>query len=424
MQRILGWISAFLLPPVAVYAATLGIPSPGAMLSGVGVISGWKCDANGELTVRFDGGRPIPLLYSAERPDVRRNGQCLENDHDRVGFLTIWNWGELGDGRHTAVVYDDGVEFARSTFTVVTTGEKFLDNAPGTAYASNWPSAGENARLVWDESTQHFELAEVGRHVVIPDPPPDPPSPLVHGKMYWTSGGRIQRANLDGTQVETLLTDSSEKAPEDYSKLALDLTAGKMYWTNNRGIYRANLNGSQIEALVLGDDTDSFALDPVGGKMYWTDGGASTILWANLDGTQIETFLPADPLLPDIDRPSLVLDLAGGKLYWIDTDGAKRMQRANLDGTRVETLFTDSNTASNQSYWGVDVFALDLAKGKFYWIDRQPLPGEPRRRFPCGGACAEHRRWNRPRPGPRRRQDVLDDLERASFSRWPLPGKP
>ena len=207
----------------------------------------------------------------------------------------------------------------------------------------------------------HYDVCEAERDTT--------PEPLTRGKMYWTSNGRIQRANLDGTQVETLLTDSSEKAPEDYSKLALDLTPGKIYWTNNRGIYRANLNGSQIETLVLGDDTDSFALDPVGGKMYWTDGGTSTILWANLDGTQIETFLPADPLLPGIDRPSLVLDLAGGKLYWIDTDGARRMQRANLDGTRVETLFTDSTTASNQSYWGVDVFALDLAKGKFYWID-------------------------------------------------------
>ena len=41
------------------------------------------------------------------------------------------NWGELGDGPHTAVVYDDGVEFDRSMFDVVTTGEAFLRGAAG-----------------------------------------------------------------------------------------------------------------------------------------------------------------------------------------------------------------------------------------------------------------------------------------------------
>ena len=340
------------------YAASLDVPSNGDTLSGIGIIHGWKCEAEGAITIRFDAGIPIPATYGFPRGDTSR--PCGGDDGNN-GFYAFYNWAILGDGEHTAVAYDDGVPFASATFTVVTAGEEFLDNAPGTAYASNWPSAGENARLVWNESTQHFELAEVGRHVVIPDPnSPDPP-PVQGNKMYWTSDGRIQRANLDGTQVETLLSDSSEKAPDHYSKLALDLARGTMYWTNNRGIYRADLDGSQIETLVLGDNTDSFALDPVGGKLYWTDGGAGTIQWANLDGTQIETFLPVDP-------PSLVLDLAGGKLYWKDRIGGgnpERMQRANLNGTQVETLFT----TSSQHYWDVEVFALDLAKGKFYWID-------------------------------------------------------
>ena len=354
--------AAVVLASSLAYAASLDVPSNGDTLSGIGIIHGWKCEAEGAITIRFDAGGSIPATYGFPRGDT---SQTCGGDDGNNGFYAFFNWAILGDGAHTVVAYDDGVKFASATFTVVTTGEEFLDNAPGTAYASNWPSAGENARLVWNESTQHFELAEVGRHVLIPDPnSPDPP--LVQGKMYWTSNGRIQRANLDGTQVETLLT--GEKAPGSYSKLALDLAGGTMYWTNNRGIYRANLNGSQIETLVLGDNIDSFALDPVGGKLYWTDGGASTIQWANLDGTQVETFLPADLLLPDIDRPSLVLDLAGGKLYWMDNiDGGVpgRMQRANLDGTQVETFFT----TSNQHYWDVEVFALDLTRGKFYWID-------------------------------------------------------
>ena len=328
--------------------------------------------AEGAITIRFDGGGSIPATYGFPRGDTSQT--CGGNDGNN-GFYAFYNWAILDDGAHTAVVYDDGVPFARATFAVVTTGEEFLDNAPGTAYASNWPSAGENARLVWNESTQHFELAEVGKHVVIPAPnspePPDPEptSPLVQGKIHWTSyagEGRIQRANLDGTQVETLVT--GEQAPDSWSQLALDVAAGTLYWTTRRGILRATLGRTQIEMVV--PDAEVFALDLVGRKLYWTEDGA--ILWANLDGSQVATFLAADPLLPPISRPNLVVDPVGRKLYWMDflpgplnRPGFPRMQRANLDGPQVTTLFT----MSNQHYWDVEVFAVDGANGKFYWID-------------------------------------------------------
>ena len=135
----------------------LEIPGPNATLSGIGVISGWKCHA-GELTVRFDGGDPIPLLYGAERKDVLNAGACDDAD---VGFVSIWNWGNLSDGPHVAVVYDDGVEFDRSTFTVVTTGEAFLQGASGECVVEDFPASGEQGRFLWNEATQHMELAEV-----------------------------------------------------------------------------------------------------------------------------------------------------------------------------------------------------------------------------------------------------------------------
>ena len=153
----------------SVWAATLENPSPGAIMSGIGVISGWKCDA-GELTVRFNGGKSLPLLYGSARQDVRDAGVC---PHAEVGFVAIWNWGNLGDGQHMAVVYDNGREFARSTFRVVTTGEDFLVGAVGQCVVPNFPAPGENARFVWSQPTQHLELAEVGSHV-------SPPSQRTH----------------------------------------------------------------------------------------------------------------------------------------------------------------------------------------------------------------------------------------------------
>ena len=153
---ILGML---LLVSSVAHAAVLDVPTPHTTLSGVGVIHGWKCES-GDLTVRFDGGPPLPLLHGSSRTDVRDTGAC---PHAEVGFVSIMNWGELGDGQHTAVVYDDGVEFDRSTFDVVTTGEAFLRNAAGQCVVEDFPAPGEEARFIWNQATQHLELAEVGR---------------------------------------------------------------------------------------------------------------------------------------------------------------------------------------------------------------------------------------------------------------------
>ena len=150
-----------LLPSLA-HAARLGIPGNGAKLSGVSVISGWKCEAEGDLTIVFnDDGNHIPLLYGTERTDVRADGQCLENDHDNVGFVAIWNWGNLGDGEHTAVAYDDGVKFAESTFEVVTFGTEFLTGVSGECRVPDFPMPGESTLFEWNQATQHLEAVSL-----------------------------------------------------------------------------------------------------------------------------------------------------------------------------------------------------------------------------------------------------------------------
>ena len=147
-----------LMVPSLTHAATLDIPGNGTTLSGIGLISGWKCEANGDLTIRFNGGDSIPLLYGSERGDVRDVGACPDAD---VGFVAVMNWGNLGDGEHTAVAYDNGVEFARSTFTVVTTGEKFLEGAHARVSVQDFPRTGETATFEWNQSTQHLEMVSV-----------------------------------------------------------------------------------------------------------------------------------------------------------------------------------------------------------------------------------------------------------------------
>ena len=137
-------------------AAILENPTHNTLYSGIGVISGWKCEASGELTVRFNEDDRTPLVYGSHRPDTR--SVCGDDDN---GFVAIWNWAILGDGTHTAVVYDEGVEFARSIFDVATTGEEFLRGASTQVWIDEFPAPGERARFVWNQSTQHLELAEV-----------------------------------------------------------------------------------------------------------------------------------------------------------------------------------------------------------------------------------------------------------------------
>ena len=178
------------------------------------------------------------------------------------------------------------------------------------------------------------------------------------GKMYWTDDGtdKIQRANLDGSQVEDLVA-TGLAGP---TGLALDVAAGKMYWTDLRTgkVQRANLDGSGVEDLVTGlIDPRGLALDVAGGRMYWTDSGSDKIQRANLDGSGMEDLVTSGLRAP----AALALDVAAGQMYWTDWR-ADRIQRANLDGSRVEDLVT---TGLRQT----EGLALDPAAGRMYWTD-------------------------------------------------------
>ncbi len=157
---IIGIIATFLLISGVANAATLDVPASHTTLSGIGVIHGWKCNANGELTIRFDGGAPLPLAYGNARADTASS--CGDTDN---GFVSIMNWANLDDGQHTAVVYDNGVEFDRSVFTVRRFREAFITGVSTTVYIQNFPSQGENAVFSWNQATQHLELAEAGSRV-------------------------------------------------------------------------------------------------------------------------------------------------------------------------------------------------------------------------------------------------------------------
>lgn len=150
-----------------------------------------ECEA-GDITARINAGEPVPTAEEQPRADTR--GVCGDANN---GFITQVDWNHFGDGTHTVVAYDNGVEFTRSTFTVVTTGEEFLRGASRRVEIPDFPAPGETATLVWNESTQHFELAAVKAPGSKQEPTPEPvpeSEPLAPGACYyerWTKTGRI-----------------------------------------------------------------------------------------------------------------------------------------------------------------------------------------------------------------------------------------
>ena len=137
---------------VAGVSAILENPSLGSAQSGVGVISGWACEA-GEIVIELDG-MPLKAGYGTTREDTR--SACGDANN---GFSLLWNWNNLGAGTHTVRALIDGVEFANTTVRVTTFGEDpFPRGLNGTFPIPDFPRPGENKRLQWEESLQNFVI--------------------------------------------------------------------------------------------------------------------------------------------------------------------------------------------------------------------------------------------------------------------------
>jgi len=112
------------------------------------------------------------------------------------------------------------------------------------------------------------------------------------GHLYWTNmgnptanDGSIERSDFDGSNVTYIVPPGATFTPK---QLQLDEKNRKLYWCDREGmrIMRANLDGSNIETLIdtgegearPGKDIKKWcvgiALDVEGGQLYWTQKGS------------------------------------------------------------------------------------------------------------------------------------------------------
>src|SRR6266849_8434468 len=211
------------------------------------------------------------------------------------------------------------------------------------------------------------------------------------GHIYWTNmgnpsanDGSIERADLDGKNVTNIIPPGGTFTPK---QLQLDKKNGKLYWSDREGmrVMRANLDGSDIETLIETGHGDEerrdarnwcvgIALDIDRGHVYWThkgpdNAGQGRICRAGIDipvgqtpSTREDIELLYDALPEPID---LDLDLANRTMYWTDRGDPPRgntVNRATMDSRK------DQEIVFNHLMEGIGL-ALDLKNNRMFMTD-------------------------------------------------------
>ncbi|MCE2483866.1 MAG: fibronectin type III domain-containing protein [Desulfurellaceae bacterium] len=139
-------------------------PGPGAFQSGLGVISGWVCEAQ-RIDIVFDPGTEAEVSFQAAYGTDRADTADTCGDTNN-GFGLLFNWNLLGAGEHAVVAVADGVELGRAAVIVTTVGEgeaeEFLEGVVGECVVEDFPAAGKSVRLVWQQRLQNFMIAPPG----------------------------------------------------------------------------------------------------------------------------------------------------------------------------------------------------------------------------------------------------------------------
>ncbi len=160
VQAIYGYAGPPEERPAPKYA--LGIPGNNSIQSGVGIISGWTCEAE-EILILIQGEGFRHVLepsYGVERTDTE--SVCGDADN---GFITQVNWGNYSSGEYLVSLYiDDELDaVAEHTITIVkiNENESFMTGLQGRYRIPDFPEAGKDTIIEWNQSLQNFSIVEI-----------------------------------------------------------------------------------------------------------------------------------------------------------------------------------------------------------------------------------------------------------------------
>ena len=160
VQAIYGRDPAYVAP----VKGFLENPGHRSFWSGIGVISGWICEA--ETVTLMVGEHRISTIYGTERPDTA--SICGDSNN---GFVTLFNWSRLPTGTHTARLLVDGQQHGGPVEFKVTALDSFIDYDP--AYMRHtvpgFPRRGNGAVVGWNTNSQSFTIMEIIPHYSPPE---------------------------------------------------------------------------------------------------------------------------------------------------------------------------------------------------------------------------------------------------------------
>ncbi len=328
-----------------------------------------------------DGLAPLAVVFTAVA------------DADAQSFT--WDFGDGGTSTDPVAlhVYRTGGVFT-VTLTVV-----FADGATGSATKSDliqvaspdvqpgmlyWiTSGGAFMRGARDGSFQErIGLGSLSAHTL----------EIYNGKLYWTddtSSGRIVRANLDGSERETLVDGIYRPRG-----LTIDGRHAKIYWTTfptppnateseTAWVMSSDLEGRYVIELrdSLSSDlircADAIAVDPMANRLLWAL-QLNAVYFPDNSGEECRNELRSARL--DASSPvtlrgnlchmaDLVLDLVANApalhMYWIMSQAYPAMTdvlvRANPNGETEKVLVTGIDGGTSLD--------IDVAAGALYWAD-------------------------------------------------------
>jgi DNA-binding beta-propeller fold protein YncE len=242
------------------------------------------------------------------------------------------------------------------------------------------------------------------------------------------SGNRILSLDPDGSNPRTIVTGC--RHPDG---IAVDEKAGHLYWTNmgipsrNDGsIERVDFDGSHRTTIVPEGSTftpKQLALDEENRRLYWSDREGMRVMRANLDGSRIETLVETGR--GDADRRDetnwcvgIAVDARRGHVYWTqkgtDNGNVGRIFRAGIEIPKGQSASDRDDV--EVLYEGLPEpidLEIDRARRRLYWTDR----GDPPRGNTVNRAPLDAGSGRRPAP-----EVLLDHLMEGIGIALDVPG--
>jgi DNA-binding beta-propeller fold protein YncE len=213
---------------------------------------------------------------------------------------------------------------------------------------------------------------------------------MVPQVFFLNLQGQVVAANPDGANMR-ILVDDLDTWPDG---IAVDVDNGYIYWSNmgaakeeDGSVIRSDLYGGNVTTIVPSGGTftaKQLTLDTENQVLYWSDREGMRVQRANVDGTGLETLVQIAEgeearLVPSNWAVGVAVDFEGGHVYWTqkggDNEGVGSIRRAGID-------IPEGQTAANRQ--DIEILfadlpepidlALDLTTREIYWTDRGDPP--------------------------------------------------